>query len=70
MNGIVDFHGDAKSEAIDRMIELWENAEDFRDILVPFATEPRNGRQRPKFALKGFEDAVEGFYLYHDNWQR
>ena len=67
-NGIVDFHGDAKSEAIDRMIELWENAEDIRDILVPSATKPRNGRQRPKFALKGYEDAVEWFYLYHDNW--
>jgi hypothetical protein len=69
-NGIVNFHGDAKSAAIDRMIDLCDSAEDFHDILVPSATTPRNGAQRPKFALKGYEDAVEGFFLYHDDWQR
>ncbi len=71
-NGVVNFHGDCKVSAIDRFIELLEVAEDYRDVLRPSATYetkqsvPKN--VRPKFALQGYEEAVAGFFLYHDEW--
>ena len=73
-NGIVNFHGDTKTESIDRFIRLIETAEDYRDVLVPSATYqtmslPKNRRERPKFGLKGFTEKVEAFYLYHDDWK-
>lgn len=72
-NGVVNFHGDASAETIRRFVELYEAAESVHDVLVPSATFetysnlPSNVRAiRPKFALRGFSDAVEGFFLYHD----
>lgn len=67
-NGIVNFHGDAKCEKIDLFVELYEQAESYRDVLVPFETQMRKGVVKPKFALKGYEETVDGFYLYHDEW--
>jgi hypothetical protein len=72
-NGVVNFHGDATTEAVDRFIELIEVAEDYHDVLRPSATyetrtKPKKNRVKPKFALQGYLDRVEGFFLYHDEW--
>lgn len=67
-NGVVNFHGDARCEKIDDFVELFEQVEDYRDILVPFSTQIRKGAVRPKFGLRGYEEKVDGFYLYHDEW--
>lgn len=69
-NGVVNFHGDAKTDAIDRFITLIDEAESYRDVLRPSATFKnqtlRTGSSvKPKFALHGYSDSVEGFYLYH-----
>jgi hypothetical protein len=72
-NGIVNFHADAKTSAIDCFIELI--ADDYHDVLRPSATHETPMRRtkpvnvKPKFALQGYEDRVEGFYLYHDGWR-
>ena len=73
-NGIVNFHADAKARAIDHFIELLDQAEDYRDVLRPSATyetmtKPEGSGVKPKFALRGYEDQVEGFFLYHDGWR-
>jgi hypothetical protein len=70
----VNFHGDTATVAIDRFIELIDLAEDYRDVLRPSATyetkrKPEKNRVRPKFALQGYKDRIEGFFLYHDEWQ-
>lgn len=72
-NGVVNFHGDCKADAIDRFVKLIEEAEDYRDVLRPSATyetstKPASRVVKPKFALQGYEDAVGGFFLYHDQW--
>jgi hypothetical protein len=59
-NGIHAFHGDSKTEPIDRLIAIADQVEECQDVLIPSATRKGN----PKFALKGFEDSVSGFYLY------
>lgn len=75
-NGIVNFHGDTAASAIDRFIELIDESEDYRDILRPSATwetsahKPKGRTIKPKFALLGYWDGVEGFYLYHDERRR
>jgi hypothetical protein len=73
-NGIVNFHGDTRAQAVDRFIELIDAAEDFHDVIRPSATyetttKPKKGKVRPKFALQGYRDEVEGFFLYHDDWR-
>lgn len=74
-NGIVNFHGDAKVEAIDDFIELIDNCEDYKDVLqmsatYEFRSRPKKNPQiKPKFALQGYTNGVQGFYLYHDEWQ-
>jgi hypothetical protein len=73
-NGIVNFHADAKASAIDHFIELLDQADDYRDVLRPSATyetmtKPQGSGVKPKFALRGYEDQVEGFFLYHDGWR-
>ena len=74
-NGIVNFHGDTSADAIDRFIGLIDEAEDYRDVLRPSATwetrpaRPKGSTIKPKFALQGYRDGVEGFYLYHDEWR-
>jgi hypothetical protein len=73
-NGIVNFHADAKASAIDHFIELLDQADDYRDVLRPSATyetttKPPGRGVKPKFALRGYEDQVEGFFLYHDGWR-
>lgn len=72
-NGVVNFHGDTKVEAIDRFIALIDEAEDYHDVLRPSATYekkslPTKRSVRPKFALQGHQEAVDGFFLYHDGW--
>ncbi len=75
-NGGVHFNGDAKWEAIVRFIELYDICNDnsnnpsnsFRDFLVPSATQQREGYQKQRFALNGYEEEKpQGFYLYHDD---
>jgi hypothetical protein len=73
-NGIVNFHADTKASAIDHFIELIEQTDDYHDVLRPWATyetitKPTKHRVRPKFALQGYSDGVEGFFLYHDGWK-
>jgi hypothetical protein len=70
-NGTINFHGDARIAKIREFIQLVDEADNYRDVLRPSATfEDRtlpNGMQvKPKFALAGYEDTVQGFYLYHD----
>lgn len=71
-NGIVNFHGDTPVDALRRFIDLFDAAESLVDMLAPSATYetralPRQGgRIKPKFALKGFADGLEGFFMYHD----
>ncbi len=70
-NGIVNFHGDAKTKKIDQLIELVDTGECYQDILVPSATYegatlPKGREAKPKFALQGYGAKSEGFYLYHD----
>jgi hypothetical protein len=73
-NGVPNFHGDTTTAAIDRFIELIDLADDYHDILRPSATHETRKKKpgkpvRPKFALQGYQDRVEGFFLYHDEWQ-
>jgi hypothetical protein len=74
-NGIVSFHGDTLVRAVDRLIELVDEKGDYHHVLRPWATHetkkkvPRGRRVKPKFALRGHEDQVEGFFLYHDEWK-
>ena len=73
-NGIVNFHADTKATAVDLFIELLDEVADYHDVLRPSATYemarlPRNRRPKPKFALQGRRDKVEGFFLYHDEWR-
>jgi hypothetical protein len=73
-NGIVNFHGDTKIGQLRRFVELCQTAEDYHDVLIPSATYegrtlPHNRHPKPKFALRGFEGEVDGFYLYHDQWR-
>lgn len=71
-NGVVNFHGDTKVDAIRRFLDLYEAAENVQDVLIPSAThetrEPATNVRviRPKFALRACSGAVEGFFLYHD----
>jgi hypothetical protein len=70
-NGVANFHGDTTIVAVDRFIELVDVAEDYRDVLRPSATyettaKSEKNRVKPKFALQGYQDRVEGFFLYHD----
>jgi hypothetical protein len=74
-NGVVNFHGDTTISAIDRFIGVIDVAEDYRDVLRPSATyeittKPMKRVVRPKFALQGYQDKVEGFFLYHDEWKK
>ncbi len=73
-NGVVNFHGDAKSTKIDEMIRLYEDADGrVQDVFVPSATYefeksvPIGKTQKPRFALRGYNE-VDGFFLYHDQW--
>lgn len=73
-NGIVNFHGDTKTDKIDELIELYDLECEIQDILVPSATNEyrtmQEGKtQKPKFALRGIDGKVDGFYLYHDDWK-
>jgi hypothetical protein len=70
-DGVVNFHGDTTSAAIDRFIDLLDQVDDYHAILRPSATyetttKPQNRKVRPKFALQGYEE-IEGFFLYHDD---
>jgi len=73
-NGIVNFHADAKATAIDHFIDLIDQADDYHAVLRPSATyetktKPSVMSVRPKFALQGYKDQVEGFFLYNDEWR-
>lgn len=71
-NSTVNFHGDTKWKAIEDFLEAYDACEgDITDVLAPSATYeyntlPRNKKQKPKFALNGY-DGVGDFFLYHDN---
>ena len=67
INGIVNFQADAKATAIDHFIDLIDQADDYHDVLRPSATyetktKPSVMSVRPKFALQGYKDQVEGFF--------
>lgn len=68
-NGIWNFHGDAKVEAIDGLLALVAAGGDPLDFLVPSATYEAKithlGEQNPKFTLYEVT-GVNGFYLYKD----
>ncbi|MBI2522462.1 MAG: hypothetical protein HYV97_18725 [Bdellovibrio sp.] len=76
-NGIVNFHGDTKSDKIDEFIRYVDAADDYRDVLRPsatyeFTTKPQDkptSAIKPKFSLKGYNEGVDGFFLYHDHWK-
>ena len=73
-NGIVNFRGDAKGEKIDEYIQLLDEADDYHDVLRPSATyqtstKPAKKTVKPKFGLQGYDEGVEGFFLYHDAWK-
>lgn len=72
-NGDVNFHGDTPCEKMDEFIELYELADAYQDILRPSATfetktPGENSFVSPKFALKGYEESVSKFFLYHNEW--
>ena len=74
-NGVVNFHGDTSAASVDRFIELIDAAEDYRDVLRPSATyetrkKPTRAPVKPKLALQGYNDKVEGFFLYYDDWRQ
>lgn len=71
-NGVVNFHGDAKLQALQAFVRGFERTNgNLSDFLHASATLHKKDKpSRPKFGLKGFtEGGVNGFYLYHDNWQ-
>lgn len=71
-NGVVNFHGDTPVEALRTFVDLYDDAESILDVLSPSATYetktlPVSARTvKPKFALKGRSEGVEGFFMYHD----
>lgn len=71
-NGVVNFHGDAPVQALRDFVDAVNDAEAVQDVLVPSATyeftkKPATVKTiKPKFALKAYEDGVNGFFLYHD----
>ena len=68
-NGVWNFHGDAKVEAIDGFLTLLAAGENPVEFLIPSATfEARTehqGDQNPKFTLRDVT-GVRGFYLYQE----
>ena len=68
-NGVWNFHGDAKVEAIDALLALFAAGGDPLDFLVPSATYEAKaehvGDQNPKFTLHEITGG-KGFYLYKE----
>jgi hypothetical protein len=68
-NGVWNLHGDAKVEAIDELLRLFESGGDPLEFLSPSATYEAKaehaGAQYPKLMLRGVTGA-NAFYLYQD----